>query len=1195
MPTTETNKYAMSQDFWMNAPKDEGARALHFGILLQRHARSEGKTGQAVIDVLEIWVSELPGFSGDQALRGELEAFIQQKYDELQGDGEQRGRGRDLLDGVGARYPEHDGGDAATGRPLDLLDDIIEPSSLPLAWKPYEKGIRVVTKQLPELPGYPMFPAVPRDVVKHWLASSGLRQNLTDELFHKKFNFLTEAENYERLQSLIRSFSKNFRPHDVADLSADEDDPDVPSLHTCDSLTGWPLLGVHGPYSVSPDANLPYTFYRGKLSRHTPSNVYPIAQCLNWMRDSKSYNAELAGGAVLLRSLADYDTEFEELKPRINWALNALDNIAAAKTADPCHSSSPSLDDRCKHYEGQDKDELRESARFRARPTNDNHRITEHVKERMDRRRPGVFFSLGLENWLQGEGGFARSPQRQAEYEELHAEMLAESRERSWSDEEFKFYLTHEGVFFPYHIAYRMKYMTHESDWGVPELYAWARDEYKHGIIKCNEAAEKLGLGEPDLDKRENWPRVAFPVSVELMNNVERVKERVKQARRRRAEKKEATYEHVGDLDPGFMEEVAWHVGDNMGVPISPIFNSILRGGHEKLFDPRDAMLSGYPEGEPLVPPFSHDSDFHLRRSLRMELRTVGFSANLTNMIRGQEHSSLWGPSLALFMSIPPDAALSALDPELGKRPWAAADPDDPQFRGEPPPSTFTIDFPPLPVSDVVDQPFDADGNPQVVLLSCPDTQCHPDHEDIPIGELLNHFLRAHSRLEHQCGDCDLTFFTPEALNAHEHFCLKRQLPGAYEHYQQLGHHVDSGVDCDHAPGKARYYTDYHLREHTKICGVSGEERLTGQFFCICGLMHSHRQAHIREHQNSAVHKKQMEFDRKGGSAAENQDICPECGTLLGATKYTNQNHKENCGLRKEMRADLDAFKQRYACEIVLDGAVQDKTQVEELTVFKQLVLGKKEAGDGCAATSLIKIIAAHPPPSSLPKSGQKGRFCGTCLSTRDHSLVEHRKTPKHQAAKKLLLYFKDAGAEDPDPNDKDEWRELCDRLRRAYHGKDPALVSKVVRRMCFVSIPPAISPEGFRILALKHLAQRFPARPKWKHMTVLDRIEALDPATEFGACDCVDCCVVGLFESPNKAASSPHRSVFGHLKNAGFLDGMIEFMGLDPEDKDDRVRALLKIQEMCPGSDSKKRQASASPQKKPSSRKRGKKGSKKS
>lgn len=65
------------------------------------------------------------------------------------------------------------------------------------------------------------------------------------------------------------------------------------------------------------------------------------------------------------------------------------------------------------------------------------------------------------------------------------------------------------------------------------------------------------------------------------------------------------------------MEEVAWLLGDDGGLLVSPISGSILRGGHEKLFDPRDAMPSGYqcgPNGELFVAPFSHGSDFHPRR-----------------------------------------------------------------------------------------------------------------------------------------------------------------------------------------------------------------------------------------------------------------------------------------------------------------------------------------------------------------------------------------------------------------------------------------------------------------------------------------------------------------------------------------------------------------------------------------------------
>lgn len=84
------------------------------------------------------------------------------------------------------------------------------------------------------------------------------------------------------------------------------------------------------------------------------------------------------------------------------------------------------------------------------------------------------------------------------------------------------------------------------------------------------------------------------------------------------------------------------------------------------------------------------------------------------------DDSSFWPLSRELFRSIPPDAALSMLDPSLGDQPWVADVPDDPEFRGVPPPRTFTINFPSLPVDDVIDQPLDDEGNPQMVRLSCP-------------------------------------------------------------------------------------------------------------------------------------------------------------------------------------------------------------------------------------------------------------------------------------------------------------------------------------------------------------------------------------------------------------------------------------------------------------------------------------------
>lgn len=96
------------------------------------------------------------------------------------------------------------------------------------------------------------------------------------------------------------------------------------------------------------------------------------------------------------------------------------------------------------------------------------------------------------------------------------------------------------------------------------------------------------------------------------------------------------------------------------------------------------------------------------------------------------DDSSFWPLSRELFRSIPPDAALSMLDPSLGEQPWVADVPDDPEFRGVPPPRTFTINFPSLPVDDVIEQPLDEEGNPQMVRLSCPSPTCHPRHENEP-------------------------------------------------------------------------------------------------------------------------------------------------------------------------------------------------------------------------------------------------------------------------------------------------------------------------------------------------------------------------------------------------------------------------------------------------------------------------------
>lgn len=1035
----------------------------------------------------------------------------------------------------------------------------------------YEMGIRVGTNELPQLGKLPMFSAVPLDVLENWLASERFRQNLDDELFWKTFKFLTEAQNNQRLEDLISVFRNSFQPHNVAGLSADEDDTDLPCLHACCSLSGWQLAGITGPYSASADTNLPYAFYKGNLSRHTAANVFLITQFLNWLKGSNFSYAELAAAALLDRTLIDHETEWEERKQRLNFALNALDNIAAAKTADPCHGGGNNLGLRCENWRKQDQDDLRESARFRARPAQDVGYVGARIRSQIDRKKvrqhEDVFFSFGLEAWLSGEeGGNARCPKRLTESENLHADVRAAAALEGLTDTEVDHYFLHHGTYFPFHISYRKKYVTEKRHWDVPQLYALARDEAAWGFLHCNRTAEKAGLGESDLHKPNNWTRVIFPIFIESLANLQRIKKTVKQARKLRAKKRGRIYKH-NDLDPDFMDEVAYLLGDEEDRPISPITGSILRCVHEKRFDPRDAMLSGNQlgqNGERFTAPFTHGENFHLRQSFRMSARTVRFSTYLTNMIRGKEHFSLWAWSREIFRSIPPDAALSMLDPSLGERPWGAAVPNDPQHLGLPPRRTFSLEFPHMPVDDIIDQPFNDDGIPRPILLSCPSPACCPQYQDLPPGELLNHFLKEHSLLDNQCEDCGLTFFTPEALDFHKILCLPRQLSNAYKHYQEFGHHVGGGDTCGHTPGSSRFYAAWDLRNHLKICGLLEEDRLSGQFFCVCGLQHSHRENDVRRHQGSAVHEVQMKFER-GESVAEDKHVCTECGTLLGASPYTNSAHEQHCALKKEMWADGKAFEEKYKCTIVLDGAVDKKAQEENLKLFKSLATGRNKNARKSAA-GLIRTIDAHPPPSDLPRSNKKVKVCDTCLATLSVEITEqawntHRASKKHLDAKNLLRCFQDP--EHKDPKTDDDFKRLCHHLQTAYHGQDPTLVSNALRRMYFISIPPTSSPEEFRELADHYLGWRFPNRGKYKQQTVLERILALNPATaKFGACDCIDCCVFTLFSTPNKAKNSPHRREDGHMQNAGFLDGMVELMGGDADNKDDRVRSLLEIRQ---------------------------------
>lgn len=93
--------------------------------------------------------------------------------------------------------------------------------------------------------------------------------------------------------------------------------PDLPSLHICCSLLGLPLAGVQGPYSVSADANLPDAFINDRLSRHTPANVFPVTQCLNWLKGSAFSDAELAAAALFDRAISNLGARRPDRQPAV--------------------------------------------------------------------------------------------------------------------------------------------------------------------------------------------------------------------------------------------------------------------------------------------------------------------------------------------------------------------------------------------------------------------------------------------------------------------------------------------------------------------------------------------------------------------------------------------------------------------------------------------------------------------------------------------------------------------------------------------------------------------------------------------------------------------------------------------------------------------------------------------------------------
>lgn len=81
------------------------------------------------------------------------------------------------------------------------------------------------------------------------------------------------------------------------------------------------------------------------------------------------------------------------------------------------------------------------------------------------------------------------------------------------------------------------------------------------------------------------------------------------------------------------MDEVAYLLGDGLGRPISPMMGSILRCTHDKMFDPRDTMLSGYrrgPNGGEFESAglFTHGDDFH-----HMSLNGSGSEGHLSALV----------------------------------------------------------------------------------------------------------------------------------------------------------------------------------------------------------------------------------------------------------------------------------------------------------------------------------------------------------------------------------------------------------------------------------------------------------------------------------------------------------------------------------------------------------------------------------
>lgn len=1059
------------------------------------------------------------------------------------------------------------GGDGSSRVLTGELLDADEPwgAALPCV---YKNGVRLGGRDLPTSKRV-YFAAFPKDMVDHWTRECRTSRNFADDALVNS-GLVTSKKNDERQEDFSQAYNEKYGQHDVSSLAQDDGDADLPTRHALDDLTGLPLAD-RGPYSLSADANLQYTISEDggdtTLGRHTGTNLGAIATCTNWLLGSQFAYEDAAAAAQLLRRLHDLDTPWQQRKEEVQFALNCLDNLAAARQVDPCRVNDHAFENRCEVWKKQGQGELKESARFWARPEGGNEYMTELIDERMSRegvrQRAGVFFSLGLEVYYGTSGEtFAHADGRKGEYTDLHNNMWAAAYAKGLSKREFEYFFMLHGVYFPFYTAAR-KYLPRPEDWTIAHLVALAREEAENGLKRCNGAAIAKGLGEGDLYEAKNWTRVIFPIFVRALDKLIEVKKELR-----------GHWQSMGWALPGpggwddvFTDEVAHLLTDDMGAPIMPLKNHILRCTHEKRFDPRDIMLSGYqigPNGMPFesAGPFTHPEDFHLMRSFNPRARTMLFSSNLTNMIRGQEHHSLWEGSRALLLSIPPDGPLSTLDKSLGEKPWAAADPE--ACRGTPPGPTFDIAMP-LPSAD--DLVLHRHGSRRGVRLDCPSCQ-GAQSQDLTPGELLNHCLVVHSLLGgHRCRHCGLTCFDAECLKFHHLLCFRdpEHLQKAWSHYQRFGHHMDGDEGCPFQTGERRHYAEADLQHHRKTCGKSSLERLGGQFCCICGLAYQHRQASIVRHQSSEPHKKQMAY-RNDPSTAGGLEPCQKCGILLGATPSTNKLHEKFCENIQMIKADPDKFK------IVEDGAAARKDQDTMLKHFR--------AEAGRLASALMKEIAKHAPPEPLPEDG----VCRICLQklTSNHTSHKnaHKRSQTHTRAQDLLKrLYDDVPEDDEEPADKKRLSELLSDLQAVYHGQR-ALPSELLERLFIVHIPPGISNEDFCTLIIKnpHLTARFPPRWNKGSSTTMQRILDVRPKPKPGKLDCVDCCLFGLHENSSKAAISTHTSQIHHLGAHGLIDGMLELMAAGTS----RFDAVLEVQRRYQDNDSDSDSSGKPPRKKP-------------